>query len=86
MSGTTDRQETWSGEADFIMQVMRRMQLFSCMGDDLLVVGRGGLCAASDSGLQTPVLLAITDRALTCPGFLTASTPQIYLILPVLSR
>ncbi len=42
------RQETWSGEADFIMQVVRRMQLFSCIGD-LLVIGRGGHCAASDT-------------------------------------
>jgi len=74
MSGTTDRQETRSGEADFIMQVMRRMlQLFSCISD-LLVVGRGGHYAASDSGLPTPVLLLI-NRALTCPASVAASTP-----------
>jgi len=29
------------------MQVVRKMQLFSCIGD-LLVIGRGGHCAASD--------------------------------------
>jgi len=29
--------ETWSGKADFIMQVVRRMQLFSCIADLLVI-------------------------------------------------